>query len=306
MRVMVLGATGMLGHKLVQVLAEDFELVATCRSYIAQPPFPRGVQLIDGINAREAISLDACILAVKPDVVLNAVGVVKQAIRNVDRAEVIEINALLPNRLATTCAKVGARLIQFGTDCVFSGEHGSERGASGYRETDPADARDLYGLSKLLGEPDGQSCLTLRTSIVGPELRGRQGLLDWFLAQGDTTIRGFTQALFTGLPTVVLAELVGTILRQKPDLEGVWHVSADPISKYDLLCLFKSAWEAPTRILPEADFFCDRRLDGSRFGKEVGWRAAPWPELVSRMHSDAVGDRYVRLLDKNDAANAKD
>jgi dTDP-4-dehydrorhamnose reductase len=160
------------------------------------------------------------------------------------------------------------------------------RGPNGYRESDLPDARDLYGMSKLLGEPP-RPTLVLRTSIIGRELHGHHGLVDWFLSQGGP-VRGFTRALFTGLPTLQLAAVTATILRDHRDLQGVWHVAADAIDKCTLLNLIKASYGRATVIEPHAEFYCDRRLDGGRFAEATGWKAPAWPQSIEAMRQDQL------------------
>jgi dTDP-4-dehydrorhamnose reductase len=278
----------MLGHKLVQLLAPEFELAFTARGDApAIPGLPHSVRRLASPALDDGAALARLIDELRPGAVLNAVGVIKQVAAAADRAATIALNALLPCRLHDLCAARGIRLIQFGTDCVFSGSPDSRRGPDGYREADPPDARDLYGLSKLLGEPVGPGCLVLRTSIIGPELRGRHSLLEWFLGQGAGPVRGFTRALFTGLPTRELALLVGRLLRDHPDLAGTWHVAAPPIAKHDLLRLVADIYGLRTTIEPDPSYECDRRLDGGRFRAATGWRAPPWPEMIVAMRDDA-------------------
>lgn len=284
MKVLVLGGTGMIGHKLVQVLAGRCDLAATVRGDGAR--LPGGARALAGIDATDGAVLDALIRRERPDAVVNAVGVVKQVTGAHAASDTVAVNALLPHRLAEVCADTGARLVHFSTDCVFSGARDGRRGPAGYRESDPADARDLYGLSKLLGEPSAPGALTLRTSIIGPEIRGGHGLVAWFLSRGRETVRGYAGALYTGLPTVVLAERVATLLLEHPTLDGVWQVASPAISKYDLLGLVRDAFDRPTRIEPDTDFFCDRRLDGSRFAAATGFVCPPWETLVARMAED--------------------
>jgi dTDP-4-dehydrorhamnose reductase len=182
---------------------------------------------------------------------------------------VIAVNALFPNRLADLCSARAIRLVHYSTDCVYSGTADSSRGDQGYRETDPADARDLYGLGKLLGEPEGGAHLTLRTSMTGRELRGHVGLVEWFLSQTGT-VRGFEAALFSGLTTLELARLTLALVKDHPALSGLWHVAGHPISKHDLLVLVKRAYGVATAIVPDGSLDCDRRLDGSRFSQATG------------------------------------
>ena len=144
--------------------------------------------------------------------------------------QAIPINSLLPHRLARLCELSGARLVHISTDCIFAGDKG------GYLETDPSDAIDLYGRSKFLGEVSYRNSVTLRTSIIGHELQSSHGLINWFLAQ-DKQCKGFSQAIFSGLPTVVLAGIIRDVVIPNEDLFGVYHVASQPISKYNLLKL---------------------------------------------------------------------
>lgn len=188
-------------------------------------------------------------------------------------------------------------MIHYSTDCVFTGAASGARGPHGYRETDKPDSQDLYGITKLAGEPSCAAALTLRTSIIGRELRGFNSLLEWFLAQGDCTVMGYKQALFTGLTTLELSRLTAMILRDYPALTGVWHVAAPAISKYDLLQLVKETYQRPTMIEPETDFYCDRRLDGTRFRKATGWTAPAWPEMIASMRSGPFDYTSVRSVE---------
>ena len=212
----------------------------------------------------------------RPEAVVNAVGIIKQR-RDADEAILsIEVNALLPHRLALLCRRAGARLIQLSTDCVFSGERGR------YREDDLSDARDLYGLSKRLGEVTGPGCLTLRTSIIGPELSRKTGLLEWFLAQRGT-VNGYTRAIFSGFTTLEMARILERLLESPPALEGLYHVASRPISKFDLLVAIRDALGLKTGIAPYSDFRCDRSLDGSRFAAASGYVAPTWPQMAAEL-----------------------
>ena len=302
MRVLVLGATGMLGHKLVQIIGAEFETVAAIRSPGSFPQAIRAAGVVAGMEASDPKSLVRILDRVQPDAVLNAAGVVKQVMHGAERSDAIAVNALFPNRLAELCADRGIRLVHYSTDCVFSGGRDSRRGPDGYREVDPADARDLYGLGKLLGEPEAGFHLVLRTSIVGRELRGRVGLVEWFLSQANartaTPVHGFTNALFTGLTTLELARLTLRILAEHRALSGLWHVAGQPISKHDLLALVKQTYGLSVAIVPDDSFHCDRRLDGSRFSQATQWRSPDWPTLISQMRQDAFSyDRSGASID---------
>ncbi len=285
MRVLVLGATGMLGHKMVQVFRSRFDTWATTRS---RYHFPDGCDVIEDdrvIHGVDASRLDPVIRAladVRPDAVINCIGIVKQLKMAKDPLVSIEINSLFPHRLASLCAAAGARLIHIATDCVFTGRKGM------YRESDPSDAEDLYGRTKFLGEVSGSDCLTLRTSIIGRELDSRNGLVEWFLSNKGGKASGFRRALFSGFPTHVLSTLIADILVHHQGLEGMYHVSTEPINKYELLVLLNEAFDARIEIEPNDDFVCDRSLDSTRFREITGFLPRPWPEMVQEMAIDSI------------------
>jgi dTDP-4-dehydrorhamnose reductase len=291
MRVLVLGAGGMLGHAMMRILneAEQLEVHGTLRSGEAKrffPPRLRG-RLLTGIEAVDQDALTRLFCALRPDVVINCVGLVKQLEEANDPLRAIPINAMLPHRLARLCELVGARLVQISTDCVYSGEKGD------YSEEDRVDATDLYGLSKYLGEVDFPYAITLRTSIIGHELSGARGLIDWFLGQRETC-RGFARAVFSGLPTVVLAQIVRDVIIPRTELHGLYHVAASPIAKFDLLQLVADVYGKPIRIAPVDSPVIDRSLNAERFRAATGYVAPQWPELIATMHS------YFQKMAKQD------
>jgi dTDP-4-dehydrorhamnose reductase len=214
---------------------------------------------------------------VRPEVVINCIGLVKQLSEADDPLVALPINALLPHRLARLCAASGARLIHLSTDCVFSGSKGM------YLETDISDAKDLYGRSKYLGEVDYTNAITLRTSIIGHELDGARSLIGWFLSQNGR-VKGYRRAVFSGLPTVVVARVIRDYVIPRPDLHGLFHLSAEPINKYDLLKLVAQTYGKQIDIEPDEQLVIDRSLDSSRFRNETGFQPAPWPELIRDMH----------------------
>lgn len=284
MRVLVLGAGGMLGHKLVQRLsARNFAVVATMRGVepdaVLASALP-GVTLLPGVSAEAFESVEQAIRSARPQAVINCIGIVKQLDAAKDPVPSITVNALFPHLLARSCTENTARLIHFSTDCVFSGDGGP------YRDDSIPDARDLYGRTKLLGEVGSPGALTIRSSIIGHELRGHHGLLDWFLSQQGGQVRGFANALYTGLTTQVMADLVGHLLSEWPDLSGVWQVASEPINKYDLLVLLRDAFGLNIIIERDDKFFCDRRLDGSRFGDRTRWSAPSWLKMVRDLRDD--------------------
>ncbi len=280
MRVLILGGDGMLGHQLFRYFRERHDVRVTLRldreTYAAHGLFEKGTAFY-GIDVRQTDPLLQVFAEFHPEAVVNAVGIVKQ---RSDAKEVIpslEINSLLPNRLALVCRTVGARLVHLSTDCVFSGRKGN------YCETDFPDANDLYGRTKFLGEVAEPHCLTLRTSMIGPELSRKTGLLEWFLAQRGQTVKGFTKAIFSGFPTSELARIVERILVDAPTVHGVYHAAAGPISKYDLLTLIRDRLRLPITIERDSTFECDRSLDASRFHRDTGYSPPTWEAMIDDM-----------------------
>lgn len=280
MKVLVLGASGMIGHVMLRYFAQSpgYSVVGAVR-------FAREVQLLPEalrglVMCGSDMATDALLQMfdrVRPDVVVNCIGIVKQASEADDPLAVIPVNSLLPHRLLRVCKVAGARLVHFSTDCVFSGAKGM------YRENDTADAIDLYGRSKFLGELDDAQAVTLRKSVIGPELEGSQGLLAWFLSQQGRA-SGFTRAIFSGLPTVELARVIRDFVLARPELHGVLHVAAEPINKHALLSLIARIYGVAIDVEADDRLIIDRSLDASLFHRLTGYVAPSWPELVHAMH----------------------
>ena len=281
----------MLGHKLWQTLAGRFDAYATFRrrpAVYARFEIFDLARAVENVSAQDFDSVVRAVAKVQPEVVINCVGVVKQDAAAKDPLTSIYINALFPHRLAEVCRAANARLIHLSTDCVFSGKRGS------YAESDPSDAEDLYGKSKFLGEVAGEGCLTLRTSMIGRELAGSQGLLEWFLSQQGKSVRGFRQAIFSGFTTQALAEIIAWIIEEHTELQGVWHVAAEPISKFDLLTLIKDTAGLKIEIEPDDTFSCDRSLNAERFRQATGFVSPSWSDMISRLFQDTTPYSEIR------------
>ena len=280
MKVLVVGVSGMLGHVVFRHLsrAPGLEVWGSARIAGVLRHFEEDLQanIRVGVDVLDIDALIGLLADVQPDVIVNCVGLIKQLESSSDPLVALPINAMLPHRLARLASMRGARLIHMSTDCVFSGSKG------GYTENDPSDATDLYGKSKYIGEVDYPNAITLRTSIIGPELERATGLIGWFLRQ-EGTIKGFTRAIFSGLPTCELASVIRSHVLPRPDLRGVYHVAASPISKYDLLSLTAEHYGKDITIIRDDALAIDRSLDGSRFSKETGYTAPDWSTLIQRM-----------------------
>lgn len=277
-RILVLGASGMLGNAVMGVFLKGGQQVWGTIRRGSAGRFPEAVRdwIVPGVDIENQDTLLKVVGDLRPDVVINCVGLIKQLAEADDPLAVLPINAILPHRLARLCAAAGARLIHVSTDCVFDGA------AGGYRETDAPTAKDLYGRSKLLGEVDYPNAITLRTSIIGRELGSANGLLDWFLAQ-DHGIRGFRRAIFSGLTTVELALVMRDLVVPAPNLRGIYHVSVDPISKFDLLVLAAEVFGRDIRIDPDESIVIDRSLNSDRFRAATGYRPPAWRDLLVQL-----------------------
>jgi dTDP-4-dehydrorhamnose reductase len=281
MRVLILGGTGMLGHKLVEVLGDRFETWATVRSCTETHSWYDKFRsrIIGGVEASNLDSVVDALVRTRPDAVINCIGIIKQREEAKDAVMSIKVNSLFPHRLARICNASGARMIHVSTDCVFSGIKGN------YAEEDAPDPQDLYGRTKLLGEVTSPGCLTIRTSIIGQGLRRGHGLVDWIVSQRGKTVKGFARAIFSGLTTDALGQVIGDVLILHPHLEGLWHVSSDPISKYDLLRLTNQAMKLGITVEKDESDPCDRSLDSSRFRRTTGFLPPAWPDMITLMAS---------------------
>ncbi len=284
MKILVLGATGLLGNAVFRSMskASGARVHGTIRHEHARRLFaPEHAGNLIAVEDIENPEQRARLFdAARPDVVVNCIAVGRPA--PADPMRSIQVYSVLPQRLSHLCGRAGARLIQIGSDGVFSGARG------GYSEDDSPDADDIYGISKLLGEVAAPHAITLRTSIIGHELQSGSGLLEWFLSQQDQC-RAFTRAIFSGFPTIVLADLIRDVVVPRPDLHGVYHVASAPISKFDLLQLVAKRYGKAIELIADDRASPDRSLVAARFAQATGYVAPGWPALVEAMYSDRFG-----------------
>jgi dTDP-4-dehydrorhamnose reductase len=282
MRVLVLGATGMLGSAMMRGLADsaDLDILGTIRSEESKLLFSGALatRLVVLRDVQDYDGLSQLFDQIRPDAVINCISPSRASLVEGDPIQVIPICALLPHQLARLCERFDARLIHFSTDGVFSGDKGA------YTEEDRPDPTDVYGISKWLGEPDGEHTITIRTSMVGHELRSNQGLLGWFLSQ-ETRCNCHSRAVFSGLPAVVLAQLVRDVILPRSELSGLYHVAAEPITKCELLRLIADVYGKSIEIVPDDKLVIDRSLNAGRFGRATGYVAPDWRTLIQVMHS---------------------
>ena len=280
-KILILGISGMLGHTLFQYFLQNsaFTTYGTLRN---NQPIPSKNALIESsiypnIDANSLDKIENLITTLKPDIVINCIGIIKQLPSAKDPIPSITINALFPHQLAKLCQKHNAKLIHISTDCVFSGLKGN------YTEQDNPDPVDLYGRTKLLGEVTYNNCLTLRTSIIGRELNSQNSLLEWFLSQQGKTVKGYDRAIYTGLTTPVLAQIIEKIILEHPTLTGLWHVSSNPITKYQLLNIINQTFNLGITIEKDETFICDRSLNSELFRHYTGFVPPTWETMITQI-----------------------
>jgi dTDP-4-dehydrorhamnose reductase len=284
MRLLILGAAGMLGHRMCRLLSDRFEIWGTFHgspSEYSRYGLLPDARTIGGVDAQNFPSVSSAVEKVKPDVVINCIGIVKQRDEAKQAVPSIHVNALFPHQLADLCDGLGARVFQISTDCVFSGSRGK------YTELDVPDPVDLYGRTKLLGELNRSNSVTLRTSIIGWQINTYSSLLGWFASQRGKRIKGYHRAIYSGFSTSVLAQLIGDLVESRPDLHGMYQVASEPISKYDLLIKLRELmdWKDIT-IDMDDQFFCDRSLIGTRFTTTTGWMPPSWDTMLEGLASE--------------------
>ena len=281
-KILIVGANGMLGSSLLRYFSSigGYEVIGTTRNIVVAEQLEQklNVKIIDNVDATDFKRLESVVEEHKPNIVLNCVGIIKQLDAAKNNILSIEINSLLPHKLAQLCSVHNAKLIHFSTDCIFKGTKGN------YVEDDESDAIDLYGKSKFLGEVGYDGHLTLRTSIIGHELESNHSLVDWFLSQKNS-VTGFTNAIFSGLPTCYMAEVIHKYVLPN-NLSGLFHLSVDPISKYDLLNIINKVYGKNIDIKPADDFRIDRSLNSTLFRNKTNFAPESWTKLIEKMNDE--------------------
>ena len=282
MKILIVGASGMLGSTVLRVISENknWEVFGTIRTQSVRHFFPAAIaeKLVNGVDVENQDSLMKVLDTIRPNVVINCAALTKHKRETDDPLISLPINTLMPHRLAGLCKLIGARLVHISTDCVFSGEKG------GYTETDFADARDTYGKSKVMGEMYYPNTITLRTSLIGHELQSKLGLLEWFLSQ-EGSCKGYTRAVFSGLPTVIFAQLIRDVVIPNFELSGLYHIAAKPINKFELLKMISSVYGKSIKIVADDMMVIDRSLDATRFSEATGYVTPEWKDMIKLMYT---------------------
>jgi len=283
-KILILGVSGMLGFTLFDYFSKnkDYSVFGTVRNIAKKKLVEKYSNNNSSISVFNNFASDCNIkelyIKYKPDIVINCIGIIKQSSYISDAYECININSLFPHRLAKVNNKFKAKLILISTDCVFSGNNGM------YSENDFADAADIYGKSKLLGEVSNNPyVLTIRTSIIGHELQGCNSLLNWFLNQKNK-VNGFSNAYFSGFTTLELAKIFESTIFTNNNISGLFHISSDPINKYNLLMKISKVYNKKIIINKDDSLKINRSLNGELFKEKTGYKSKPWDSMIREMY----------------------
>ena len=289
-KILVLGCTGMLGNTMFRYLSKNrnFIVFGTIRDKKDKKYFQKSLHkfLLHDIDAENLNNIENAIISFKPNYIINCIGIVKQLKISDDIKISTKINILFPLYLQEFSLKYNFKLIHFSTDCVFKGTRGN------YSEKDITDAIDIYGRTKFLGEVNKKNSITLRVSIIGHELKSTQGLVDWFLSQ-KKCIQGYSSVIFSGLPTIILSEIIESIIINNPKLFGIYHISSKPISKYELLRLIGQIYDKNIYIKKSNKIKIDRSLNSTKIKRLLNLRLPSWDKMIKKMYNETLLNKNV-------------
>ena len=285
-KILVLGASGLLGNMLFRFLCDDqgsFRVTGTIRdkSFINSFSLSLRSSLVVVKDLSSIAELELLLNTQQPNIVINCVSVSRPIPSRFDM--LLPLLSVLPMQLSYLCSQIGARFITISSDGVFSGQLG------GYSEDDFPDAQDAYGISKILGEVGGKA-VVLRTSLLGPELRRKSGLLEWLLSQHGEC-NGYTRAIFSGVTTLELAKCLSEVIIPSPNLAGIFHIASTPCSKFDLLQMIKSVYGLDIVIKPDDSLRIDRSLSGAKLKSMTGYAPPGWESMLNSMRNYEFGLR---------------
>jgi len=287
MKILILGGDGMIGHKMGQVLsAQNHEIVISIREKkdltLKSISSKAKVFFNDFLKDNILDFLDK----VNPDVIINAIGITIRRGSTKNISDTIYLNSFFPHQLSNWALAFKKRLIHFSTDCVFSGSEGS------YLEDTTLDALDYYGKTKGLGEINSKSSLTIRSSMIGPELFNKTELFEWIINNKEKEINGFSRVMYSGVTTVYMAKLVADLIDNHKNLSGIYNVASKPISKFELLHLINDNFDLGLIINDDKTVISNKTLNDSKIEKEIGLQAPSWDELIFELKKD-----YMNFID---------
>ena len=282
-KILILGANGMLGHVLFNNFSKNnnYFTKGTLRNKKYKKYFKQIYRndLITNLDVTDISKLKKVISSFKPDILINCIGIIKQK-KKINYENMIKINSLLPRKLYEICEIYKTKLILISTDCVFLGLKGN------YKESDLTDAKDIYGISKILGEYTNKNSLVLRTSIIGHELSSRNGLLEWFLSQKEH-VSGYKNVYFSGVTPFELFKILDKYIIRS-NLSGIYHIGAKKINKFDLLKIISKIYKKNIDIKPSYNEKLNRSLNFKKFKLQTGYINNKWIDMIKDMYQNKI------------------
>ena len=285
MKIIVLGASGLIGSYMFRELSKTFETFGTIRkSKIKYKDIAlfKSNKIIDNIDILNLDNLNKLLESLKPNIIVNCIGVTKRKISD-NLLDVIKINSIFPHELVKWGLINSARIIHFSTDCVFNGLTGN------YNEKSNTNAFDIYGKTKALGEIQYDNCLTIRSSFIGRELFDKTELLEWVISNNGKKIKGFKKTMYSGVSALFLSKFIKNIINDHIKLNGLFQLSTDiPISKYDLICLIRDCFDLNIEIIPENNKYHCPTLDNSKLKNKMNFEIPSWKEMLVELKNNKI------------------
>lgn len=287
MKMLILGADGMIGHKMAQSLSHfDPYLNSRSHSNYLQEHFPNSTLFnFDFLNQNIEDLLEKTL----PDYIINAVGITTRR-GSTDNKETNLLNSQLPKKIDFWCEENQKKQIHFSTDCVFSGDKGN------YNDLDLPDAKDDYGKSKGDGEINSNSTLTIRSSVIGREIYNKTELLEWVISNKNKKIKGFDNAVYSGVTSLWMSKTVNEIIKNYPDLYGIYNISTPPISKYDLIAKINIYFKLNIELERDSSYYSNKSLNSDRFFTETNFTKPNWDEMLNDLYLDSEKNKNLYNL----------
>ena len=290
MKVLILGADGMIGHKMAQLLNKELglEIILNSRSNskILSQLYPE-CKIYEYDFLKDDINnlLDI----IEPDLIINAVGItIRRGVEDIKKASII--NSFFPHKIDNWVSKFDKKLIHFSTDCVYSGNKGD------YLDNDIPDAEDNYGKSKAIGEVNSKNTLTIRSSMVGREIFNKTELFEWVVSNKNKKINGFENVVYSGVTTLWMSKTVIKILKEFPDLTGIYNISSESISKFDLICKINNRFGLNIDIESDKSFFSNKSLNSNKFFLKTNLEKPNWDEMLLWLYNDSIENNNIYNL----------
>ena len=278
MKIIILGADGMIGHKIFQSLSSrDFRLIITSKKSKNKLPYIFNNSDFIPIDILDN-SIEPVLDKFSPNYIINCIGITTRRIKNQKLNDIRYINSKFPHILSNWAEENNSRLIHFSTDCVFSGNKGN------YNELSITDADDLYGKSKAKGEIlNNTSTLTIRSSMIGREIYNFTELLEWVISNNNSDIHGYTKAIYSGVTTLWMGELINELIQKNYNLSGLYNISSTPISKYDLICKIKDNFNLKIKIQKNSEYYSNKSLISDKFFKKTKIPRPSWDSMLKNL-----------------------